>query len=49
MAKKVINIKLGDELWQQARIEALKQGVTMQDWLTDAIQQKLQSSKVKTK
>jgi hypothetical protein len=42
MAKKVINIKLDDKLWLQARSEAVRQGKTMQDWLTEAIMQKLQ-------
>ncbi|MCK9599015.1 MAG: hypothetical protein M0R06_08250 [Sphaerochaeta sp.] len=42
MTKKVINIKLDDKLWLQARSEAVKQGKTMQEWLTEAIMQKLQ-------
>ena len=46
MVKKVINIKLDDELWQQARVEALKHNETMQDWLTEAIILKLKSDGV---
>ena len=46
MAKKLINIRLDAELWRQARAESVKQGETMQDWLTEAIIQKLKSDGV---
>lgn len=45
--KKLINTKIDQDLWLQARSEAVKQGITMQDWLTEAIIQKLQSDKRK--
>jgi len=43
LTKKIVNIKLDDKLWLQARSEAVKQGKTMQEWLTEAIWQKLAS------
>lgn len=46
MAKKIINTVLDENLWLQARSVAVKQGKTMQDWLTEAIIQKLQSDGV---
>ena len=49
MVKKIINTVLDENLWLQARSEAVKQGKTMQDWLTEAITQKLQSEKVAKK
>ena len=49
MPRKLINIRLDAGLWLQARSEAVKQGKTMQDWLTEAINQKLQSERVAKK
>jgi len=46
MTKKIINIKLDSKLWLQARSEAVKQGKTMQDWLTKAIIHELKSDGV---
>ncbi len=37
MAKKMINIRLDEDLWNCARSMAVRQGETMQKWLTDAI------------
>ena len=41
MAKKMINIRLDEDLWKQARLGAFKQGETMQKWLSDAIALKI--------
>jgi len=46
MAKKMVNIRLDEDLWKQARLEALKQESTMQEWLTLAIEFKLLSDGV---
>ena len=46
MYRKLINIRLDSDLWLQARSVAVKQGKTMQDWLTEAIIQKLKSDGV---
>lgn len=46
MTKKLINIRFDEELWREARSEAVKQGKTMQDWLTEAVVQKLKSDGV---
>jgi hypothetical protein len=46
MHRKLINIRLDSDLWLQARSVAIKQGKTMQDWLTEAIIQKLKSDGV---
>ena len=37
MAKKMINIRLDDGVWQQAKVSAAKDGCTLQEWLTSAI------------
>lgn len=39
---KIVNIVLDSDLWQQARVAALKQGLTVREWLTDAIKAKLE-------
>ncbi len=41
MAKKIINIRLEELIWKDAKLGAVGQGVTLQDWLTEAIQEKL--------
>jgi len=46
MHKKLINIRLDSDLWLQARSVAVKQGKTMQDWLTEAIIHELKSEGV---
>ena len=35
MAKKIINIRLEESVWQQAKVGAALQGMTLQDWLTE--------------
>ena len=37
MTKKIINIRLEEAVWQQAKISAATQGMTLQGWLTIAI------------
>ncbi len=37
MAKKIINIRLDDDLWKQAKLDAVRQDVSLQDWLALAI------------
>lgn len=41
--KKIINIRLDSELWKQAKIQAIKEGKTLQEWITEAIKEKLDS------
>jgi len=37
MAKKIINVRLDEDLWKQAKLDALRQDMSAQDWLTLAI------------
>lgn len=37
MAKKIINIRLDDYVWQLAKVSAAKDGCTLQEWVTFAI------------
>jgi len=37
MTKKMVNIRLEESIWRQAKIAAVAQGLTLQDWLTKAI------------
>lgn len=46
MAKKIINIRLDDDLWKQAKIDAARQGLTLQEWLTLAIILRLDNSRI---
>jgi predicted HicB family RNase H-like nuclease len=39
--KKTINIQVDPELWKQAKVEAAKEGITLQEWLDKAIREKL--------
>ena len=41
MAKKIINIRLEDSVWQKAKVAAASDGITLQEWLTLAILSKL--------
>ena len=34
MAKKMINIRLDEDLWKRAKVDAAIQGMTLQDWIT---------------
>ena len=42
MAKKIINIRLDDWVWQRAKVSAAKDGCTLQEWLTFAILAKVE-------
>ncbi len=44
MPKKIINVRLDSELWKEARIQAIKEDKQIQDWLTEAIKEKLSRS-----
>ena len=46
MAKKMINIRLDGDLWKQAKLDAVRQGLTLQDWLTLSIILRLDNSRV---
>ena len=37
MAKKIINIRLDADLWKQAKLDAVRQDMALQDWLSLAI------------
>ena len=37
MAKKMINIRLEESVWRQAKYDAVLRGMTLQSWLTQAI------------
>lgn len=41
MAKKIINIRQEEELWQKAKSDAALKGMTLQDWLEMAIKHEL--------
>ena len=43
---RMVNIRFNKSLWMQARLEALKHGLTMQEWLRRAVIQKLLSDGV---
>ena len=45
MAKKIINIRLDDWVWQQAKVSAAEDGRTLQEWLTFAILAKVEQGK----
>lgn len=40
MAKKIINIRLEDSVWELAKQSASLSSVTLQDWITNAITEK---------
>ena len=44
MAKKMINIRLDDLVWQQAKVSAALDGCTLQGWLTSAILAKVEQT-----
>ena len=37
MARKMVNVRLDDDLWKQAKLDAVRQDVALQDWLALAI------------
>lgn len=37
MAKKMVNIRLDEDLWKQAKLDAVRQELTLQDWVALAI------------
>lgn len=37
MAKKMVNIRLEETVWRQAKANASLKGMTLQEWLTQAI------------
>jgi hypothetical protein len=39
--KKLVNIRLDLDLWHEARVASVKEGITLQEWLTRAIQREL--------
>ncbi|MDD4984310.1 MAG: hypothetical protein PHQ43_00775 [Dehalococcoidales bacterium] len=47
MVKKMVNIRLDDWVWHQAKVSAAKDGCTLQEWLTLLILQGKQSDRVK--
>lgn len=46
MAKKIINIRLDEDLWRQAKTDAARQGLTLQEWHTLAIILRLDNSRI---
>jgi len=42
MAKKRINIDLDSELWKKAKKAAVDCDVTLREWVTEAVEEKLQ-------
>ena len=46
MVKKMINIRLDDDLWKQAKVDAARQGLTLQEWLTLSIILRLDNSRI---
>lgn len=46
MAKKIINICLDNDLWKQAKLDAVRQELTLQEWLTLAIILRLDNSQI---
>jgi len=47
--RKLVNIYLNKELYLTAKADAAKQEMTMQEWMEDAMHQKLQSEEVAKK
>lgn len=43
--RKMKQIRVDDTLWQEARIAALKAGITLQEWLEMAIRLGLKAAK----
>lgn len=42
--RKLINIRLDSSLWLRVKIEATKQGKSLQDFVTEALRDKLKKS-----
>ena len=40
--KKRVNIDLDAELWRQAKVSAVGSGLSLREWLTQAIKEKLE-------
>jgi predicted HicB family RNase H-like nuclease len=45
MVKKIVNVRLEADLWKEARIQAIREDKELQDWLAEAIQEKLEKAK----
>lgn len=45
MVKVVTSIKIEEDIWKKAKIEAIKRGVTVTDFLNTAIEDELKKSK----
>lgn len=45
MPKKLVNVRLDSDLWKEARIQAIREDKELQEWLTEAIKEKLAKSK----
>ena len=43
--RKLVNVRLDPELWHKAHIAAVTQGIHLQDWITQAIEKKLEEGK----
>ena len=37
MVKRIRNIRIEDEVWYKARLDALRNGMTLQDWVSTLI------------
>lgn len=48
MARKMVNVRLDDGVWHQAKVSAAKEGCTIQEWLTLAILEKSSQEEHKT-
>jgi len=45
MPKKQINIDVDSVLWHNAKVDAVKNNITLQDWLDQAIRAKLEAKR----
>jgi len=39
------NVRIDESLWQEAKIAAIRQGIDLQDWIAEAIQEKLKTKR----
>ncbi len=40
----MVNIRLEPELWHEAKVEAVRQGVTLQQWVEEALKAKMKEA-----
>lgn len=47
MTLRNVNLKVDPELWQEAKVESVRQGVKLRDYVTEALKDKIKKTKNK--